>query len=486
MELFVNPGDTLVKPDQDYDAYFLAETRGLCEHFAYHKHKIVFFIASMRKFAKDLRDEGARVIYKSLSDTGSRSYREVLVDTVRDEAVDSLATYASKDRFFNAVPAAAKTCDVDYDVLDNPNFLVSAADHEAYFEDNAYFHQSFYTWQRERLGVLMDDGEPIGGSWSYDEENRESLGDPSKVPSLPDISHDDIVDDVKELVANRFADHPGRVDTFWLPTSEDAAKEWFETFLSERFEDFGPYQDAINEGVPFAFHSIISPMMNNGLLNPSYVVRRAEEWYEEHDTHLPSVEGFIRQVIGWREFIRGVYETKDLRRNYFDHSRGLSEAWWTGDTGLKPVDDVIEQVEEYGYAHHIQRLMVVSNAMLLCEAHPDDVYQWFMEFFVDSADWVMEPNVYGMGQFADGGVFATKPYVSSSNYVLKMSDYSEGSWCDDWDALYWTFLDDHRSKLSDNHRMSFMYSLLDKKGDDDLAAMHERAETVRGRLTTPR
>ena len=486
MDLFVVPGDTLVEPDRDYDAYFLAETRGLCEHFAYHKHKIVFYLSSMRRFARDLRDQGDRVIYKSLRETGSKSYQEVLEDTVSDESVDSLTTYAPKDRFFNAVSDVADTCDVNCSILDNPNFFLSAEQYKSYFADHSYFHQSFYKWQRERLDVLIDDGEPTGGSWSYDEDNRESLGDPSKVPSLPEVSHSPVVGDVKELVADEFADHPGRVDNFWLPTSEEAAKEWFETFLSERFEDFGPYQDAINEGVPFAFHSVISPMMNNGLLNPSYVVRRAETWYDEHDTHLPSVEGFIRQVIGWREFMRGVYETKDLRSNYFEHSRGLSDAWWTGDTGLKPVDDVVEQAKEYGYAHHIQRLMVVSNAMLLCEAHPDDVYQWFMEFFVDSADWVMEPNVYGMGQFADGGVFATKPYISSSNYVLKMSDYSEGSWCGDWDALYWTFLDNNRDKLSDNHRMGFMYSLLDKKGDEELAEMHDRASTVRDQLTSPR
>lgn len=484
MHLFVVPGDTLTKPEDDYDAYFLAETQGLCTHFKYHKHKITFFLASMRQFANTAL-EGENVHYEELGGE-NQSYQALLEHYLEDNDVERVTTYTPKDQFFTAVQDACENTETEYEEIPNPNFLTTPQEFKSFLEDNKYFHDAFYRWQRKRLNILVDqDQKPVNGKWSFDADNRERLKDPSKVPSLPEINENDDVNEVKQLVEKQFPDHPGDTSTFWLPTTREESEEWLETFLQERFEDFGPYQDAINSDVDFGFHSVISPMMNNGLLNPSYVVDRAVQWYEEHDTAYNSVEGFIRQIIGWREFMKGVYDNESLEQNYFDNQRGLTQDWYEATTGLDPVDDVIKQSQRYGYAHHIQRLMVVSNAMLLLEIHPKEAYRWFMEFYVDSADWVMQPNVYDMGQYATGGLFATKPYISSSNYIRKMSDYGKASWSNDWDALYWAFIDKHRDTFKDNNRMKFMIRLLDKKGEEELREIRSRAKDVKNRITKP-
>ncbi|MEM9328729.1 MAG: FAD-binding domain-containing protein, partial [Bacteroidota bacterium] len=240
-------------------------------------------------------------------------------------------------------------------------------------------------------------------------------------------------------------------------------------FLKERFDQFGPYEDAIDQQGVFLFHSVLSPYMNMGLLTPEEVVQRALAHYQQQKTHFASVEGFVRQIIGWREFLRGIYHQyhDDLYANFFRHERRMKDCWYEGTTGIPPLDDSIHKAQNYGYTHHIERLMVLGNIMLLCELHPDEVYRWFMEMYVDSADWVMAPNVYGMSQFADGGIFATKPYIGGSNYILKMSNYSKkGDWPDTINGLYWRFIDRNRELFSKNPRMSMMTRTLDKMNSE--------------------
>ena len=248
-------------------------------------------------------------------------------------------------------------------------------------------------------------------------------------------------------------------------TREDALKS-IDHFLEIKFENFGIYEDAILQNDTIMFHSALSPSLNMGLITPKDIVDKVLLFTEAKKIPLNSVEGFLRQIIGWREFIRGVYQQHgetQKESNFFNFSGILNESWYSGTTGIPPLDDAINFSNRYGYTHHINRLMVISNIMTLCEVHPRQVYRWFMEMYVDSSEWVMTPNVFGMGTFADGGIFATKPYICGSNYILKMSDYKKGNWSKIWDALYWEFIKDERSFFLKNPRMAMMVRLYDKK-----------------------
>ena len=271
-------------------------------------------------------------------------------------------------------------------------------------------------------------------------------------------------DDVKQDVQKYFDNHPGELNS-WLPDNRKDAKQSLKKFLDQRFKFFGTYEDAMQEQQNFLFHSMLSPLLNVGLLTPKEVIDSALNHAESNDIPLNSLEGFIRQIIGWREFIRGVYQEKseiEFESNYWDHKNKINSNWYDGSTGLDPLDDVIRMVNEYGYTHHIPRLMILSNVFTLCEIDPKEIYRWFMEMFVDSSEWVMVPNVFGMGTFADGGIMSTKPYTCGSNYVLKMSNYKKGPWCEVLDGLYWRFTEKHRDFYESNPRLSILTRSLDK------------------------
>jgi deoxyribodipyrimidine photolyase-related protein len=269
-----------------------------------------------------------------------------------------------------------------------------------------------------------------------------------------------------------------------------AALLWLEDFFRLRFADFGPYEDALSCATPWLYHSVLSPLLNSGLLIPSDVLTEAIKFANANAnaTPLNSLEGFVRQILGWREFVRGVYlvfEEKESQGNFFRHHRKLAPCWWEGTTGLLLLDRAINKAVRLGYCHHIERLMVIGNVMLLCQVQPRDAYCWFMELFVDSADWVMTPNVFGMALFSDGGIFATKPYVCGSNYWLKMSGESRGPWCEDLDSLYWNFVHDQREFLIKNPRTSMMVRAFDKLDLVRRDHLLSRATEVIARLTLP-
>jgi deoxyribodipyrimidine photolyase-related protein len=240
-------------------------------------------------------------------------------------------------------------------------------------------------------------------------------------------------------------------------------------FLEQRFHEFGAYEDAIVKEEHFLNHSLLSPLINVGLLSPSDVINKAIAYAETHEVPINSTEGFVRQILGWREFIRGVYEvkgTEERTKNFWQFSRKIPKSFYTGTTGIQPVDDVISKVLKTGYAHHIERLMVLGNFMVLCEFDPDEVYKWFMELFIDAYDWVMVPNVYGMSLYADGGLMSTKPYISSSNYIMKMSNYAKGDWQDTWDGLFWSFMDKHSDFFSSNPRLGMLLGNLNRMNQE--------------------
>jgi deoxyribodipyrimidine photolyase-related protein len=268
---------------------------------------------------------------------------------------------------------------------------------------------------------------------------------------------------VIELVRREFKDHPGDAGEFCWPTTRSQAREWLDDFVANRLDSFGPFEDAISSRSVTVFHSVLSPCLNLGLLTPREVIDAALTRIDE--VPMQSLEGFVRQVIGWREFVRGVYrkfsEQQDAT-NFWSHEREMAPSWHDGTTGILPLDDAIGTAQRLGWTHHIPRLMVLGNLMTLCEIRPSSAHRWFMEMFVDSSEWVMGPNVYGMGLFSDGGIFATKPYICGSNYLLKMSDYKKDSWCEIVDGLYWRFIDKHREFFSGNPRLALMPTALDR------------------------
>ena len=360
---------------------------------------------------------------------------------------------------------------LELEVLDNPGFLNTNEQNDDYRSGTKrWFMADFYKWQRKRLNVLLEDGEPVGGQWSFDEDNRKKV--PKKllesIPGLLQLKRDEIDTDAKLRVEHHFADHPGKLDTLYYPTSHRDAAQWLKHFLEHRFDQFGDYEDAIVEGESWLWHSVLTPMLNVGLLTPKQILDATLKHATKAGVPLNSLEGFVRQVIGWREFMRATYVDLGVKMrttNHWQHHRPMPSAFYDGSTGIRPIDDTIHRILETGYCHHIERLMVLGGFMFLCEIDPEEIYRWFMELFIDSYDWVMVPNVYAMSQNADGGLITTKPYFSGSSYVRKMSHHKKGEWCDVWDGLYWRWIWNHVDELGKNPRWAMMCSMA-KKMDD--------------------
>lgn len=419
-------------------AVFLIEDPLFFSQVAFHPIKIEYHRTTMRHFAERLSKRGFDVTYIS------EAHAPQLEETLRERGVSSLVVCDLIDDYLERkICALAKTLAVPLTVQESPQFLCSRARIEEYFADRKkLFFTDFYIEERKRqqiLTVATQKGlEPLGGSWSFDKENRKKL---------PKNHHCPVV-------------------SLHYPTTHEAAASWLQCFIEERLALFGDYEDAISKEESVVYHGVLTPMLNNGLLTPKQVIDAVLEAHQQLPTlPLNTIEGFIRQVIGWREFMRGVYVTRGRQQrtsNYFQHRRTLPQSFYDGTTGIAPVDRVIKQVQATAYCHHIERLMVLGNIMLLCEFHPTQVYRWFMELFIDAYDWVMVPNVYAMSQYADGGGMTTKPYISSSNYILKMSNHERGSWCDIWDGLYWRFIEKHKEAFVKNPRMSMMVRQFEK------------------------
>ncbi len=468
---------------------FMAEDSGLCTHFKYHKHKLILFLAAMREHAADLKRAKWQVDYRALSETGDDDpYEAKLADAVRRSRAKQIVTFEIEDKWFEA--RLGQFCEaqkLDWDVLPSPMFLTSREEFADYLRASRKpFMRTFYESQRKRLELLMNSKrQPLGGQFSFDVDNRKPLPTQVNPPALWEVPGTNIARDVAKMIDTRFADHPGKSSNFWLPTTRKHARQWLDDFVERRLEQFGPYEDAIPARSDFVFHSVLSPILNLGLITPAEVIESVVQ--KSAEVPLASLEGFVRQVIGWREFIRGIYQNfseKEDRTNFWNHRNRLSEMWYRGDSGIPPLDNAIAKVNRYGWCHHIERLMVLSNLMLLCGIAPREGHRWFMEMFVDSSDWVMGPNVYGMGLFSDGGLFATKPYICGSNYLLKMSDHPRGEWCDVVDGLYWSFVEKHAKFFERNPRTPFLTKNLAKLSEERKRKIYALARDFRKRATT--
>lgn len=453
----------------EVDELYLSEEFLFFRQYEFHKQKIAFHRASMKSWESGMVDSEANIHYIDAQD--ERSDVRILIKRLTETYPNfELHTIDPTDNWLSKhISHACETNQVQHIQHESPLFLNRKIELESFFKPSkkSFFQTSFYKQQRSKLNLLLEaDGEPVGGKWTYDSDNRKKYPK-GKVPppiQFPDANETWI--EAVEYTEKYFSDNPGSVSKDRLyPINQADSSAWLEQFLETRFHEFGPYEDAIVKNEIFLNHSILTPMLNTGLISPKTIIERTMEFASEHNVPINSTEGFIRQIIGWREFIRGMYEVKGVETrttNFWGFKRKIPASFYDGTTGIMPVDDTIKKVLRTGYCHHIERLMILGNFMLLCEFDPDEVYRWFMELFIDAYDWVMVPNVYGMSQFSDGGLFATKPYISSSNYILKMSDYSKGDWQKTWDGLFWNFMDKHRDFFKTNPRSSMLINTFDK------------------------
>ncbi len=462
--------------------FYVVEEHLFFKQYAFHKQKLLFHRASMKSYELFLKKHGKNVHYISAQD--ERADIRQLIPTLSNAGINKIAYVDPTDYLLERrLKRAIVDSGMSSASHESPLFLNSRSDLSEFFrpDKKKFFQTEFYIQQRKSRGMLLDgSGAALGGKWSFDSENRQRYPKGATPPELHFPSVDEQLKEASQYVQEHFKEHPGLLEQINLyPTDFQQSEAWLEDFLTHRFHDFGAYEDAIVADEVYLNHSILSPLMNVGLLTPQQVIDRALDHAKKHGVPLNSLEGFIRQIMGWREFIRGMYECKGVEartKNHWGFDREIPKSFYDGTTGIVPVDIVIKKVLRTGYCHHIERLMVLGNFMLLCEFDPDEVYRWFMELFIDAYDWVMVPNVYGMSQFADGGLLATKPYISGSNYLRKMADFPKGDWQDTWDALFWRFMHVHRDFFTGNPRLGMLVGSFDRMPEEKRNQHLKRAE----------
>lgn len=474
---------SLREVDKDDTLVLMAEVLDEATYVKHHKKKIALVFSAMRHFAEQLTKEGWRVEYVRLDAPDNRGSltaeieRAVEAYSIRRVVV----TEPGEWRLLLAFQALRSAMGIRFDILDDDRYVASHAEFEDFAANRRTLRmEDFYRRMRQKTGLLMTDtGEPAGGRWNLDVENRKPFTGQIRVEGPLHFEPDDITDDVLALVDARFPDHFGELAPFWFAVDDASAERALDHFIDVALPHFGDYQDAMREGEPFLFHAVISAYMNLGLLAPMEACRRAERAYIEGHAPLNAVEGFIRQIIGWREFVRGIYwhaGPEYSERNHFGHRRPLPAFYWTGDTEMACISNVVAQTKAEAYAHHIQRLMITGNFAVLAGINPTEVHEWYLSVYADAFEWVELPNTIGMSQFADGGLLASKPYVSGGNYINKMSNYcascrydvktKHGEGACPFNFLYWHFLDRHADKLRRNPRLATAYRNWDRMSND--------------------
>lgn len=446
---------------------YLAEEWLFFRQYYFHQQKLVLHRASMKFYEHWLQQNNYTVHYIETA-VKENDCRQLAAYLSQQKITDIHIAAVADDWLLKRMQEACNNNAITLHIYNSPNFLNSPQSVDAYFsKKKSYFQTDFYTWQRKQRKILLEEeGKPLGGKWTFDADNRQRYPKKATAPALGLPAENKYVEEARHYVQQHFPANYGSVNHSHLfAVTFDDAEKWLDDFLKNRFEKFGIYEDAIVAKEAVLHHSVLTPMLNIGLLQPQQIIDKAISASKQYNIPLNSLEGFIRQIMGWREFIHIVYEregSKQRSTNYWKFKRKIPASFWTGGTGIAPIDISIKKVLQTGYCHHIERLMVLGNFMLLCEFDPDEVYRWFMEMFIDAYDWVMVPNVYGMTQFADGGLMTTKPYISGSNYLMKMSDYEKGEWQTVWDGLFWRFMHLHRDFFLKNPRLSMLVISFDK------------------------
>jgi len=446
---------------------FLIEEHLFFNQYKFHKQKISFHRATMKFYDDYLNTFGCNTEY--VESFSKESNIKLLIEKINNLGYEIIEIYDPVDYLLNKrLKNACAELNIRLVIHETELFINTSEELKDFFKESKkkFFQTSFYKSERKKRNVLIDiEGKPEGGEWTYDILNRKKFPKDEIPPKIINPKKNKYVIESEKYVTKYFNENYGSFGQFNYPTTIEESENWFRNFLKERFDKFGDYEDAIVKHNLTLNHSILSPLMNVGFINPKKVIKESIEYAEEYDIPINSTEGFIRQIMGWREFIRGVYSVKgtfERTNNYWGFNRKIPESFYSGKTGIEPIDTSIKKVLKTGYLHHIERLMVLGNFMLLCEFDPDEVYKWFMELFIDSYDWVMVPNIYGMSQFADGGLMSTKPYISSSNYIYKMSDYNKNEWDKVWDGLFWRFMDKQRDFFIKNPRLRMLINTFDK------------------------
>jgi deoxyribodipyrimidine photolyase-related protein len=488
--------------EKDHDILLMCEVWDETKYVKHHKKKIAFLFSAMRHFARDLEDEGYNIDYIKLTDEGnSQSFKgEVERAIKRHDVKKVVVTSPGEYRVLEDMRNWADDFNIEVEIRDDDRFVCTIPEFKKWAKGRKELRMEyFYREMRKKTGLLIVDGnKPEGGDWNYDKENRKPLPKDKVPPATLTFEHDAITKEVLSLVAEKFDDHFGDLEPFHFAVTRAQALEVLDEFISERLPDYGAYQDAMKQSEPFMYHSLISFYLNSGLLDPMEVCKAAEDAYHDGRRNIPinAAEGFIRQIIGWREYIRGIYwtympEYKDM--NALNATRKLPDFFWTGETDMNCLRQCITETKENAYAHHIQRLMVTGNFSLIAGFHPDEVNEWYLIVYADAYEWVELPNVTGMILYADGGVISSKPYAAGSNYINKMSDYCKnckyspskktGEGACPFNYLYWDFVIRNRETLKDNQRMGMMYATLDRMDKEKVKTIQRDARDFLNSLT---
>ncbi len=481
--------------DPSSDLFWLAEASEESTHVRSNKHRIVCFLAAMRHFRNHLQKEKLPLLYHELGE-GETTLGQLLakdLDQLKPEIVSVV-----KPGDYRVEQSLSQVCEkagVHWEVREDEHFLCSQQE----FEDHARGRKSirmefFYREMRRKYDVLMDGKDPVGGAWNFDKDNRESFGKqgPPASPTIRGCPPDEVTCEVIALVERRFSDHPGDLSQFIWPVTPEQADGALDQFIRECLPTFGRYQDAMWTDEYTLFHSLLGSPINLRLLDPRKAIQSAEQAYLRGDAPLAATEGFIRQILGWREYVRGIYhlkmpEYRDL--NFLEADHPLPDFFWTGKTEMACMQSCLTQVLDTGYGHHIQRLMVIGLYSLLHGVRPGEINDWFLANYVDAVDWVTTPNVVGMSQFADGGIMASKPYSATGAYIDRMSNYcksckfkpkeSIGPNACPFTTLYWDFLDRHRDRLAKNQRLSMQMRNLARLSEEKLSEIRKAADSLR-------
>ena len=496
--------DALAGIDKQVDVVLMLEVDEEATYVRHHKQKLVLVLSAMRHFAMDLEKKGIQVDYVRIDDEGnSGSFTGEVKRALERHQCDRLVvTEPGEWRIRETMRHWERVLDVPLDVRDDSRFLCSLEDFEQWAEGRKSLRMEyFYRTMRRKTGWLMEGDQPVGGKWNYDRQNRKALPANTTLPTRLRFEPDEITREVMRLVGLRHASHFGDLEPFGWATCREDARRALAHFITDCLPDFGTYQDAMTSGEDFVYHALISPYLNIGLLLPREVCEAALLAFEEGSVPLAAVEGFIRQILGWREYVRGIYwlQMPDYARsNFLQAVRPLPDFFWTAATKLNCLRETIESTRRNAYAHHIQRLMILGNFALLAGLAPAEVEEWYLLVYADAFEWVELPNTHGMALFADGGLLASKPYAASGAYINRMSNYCSdchydpkiktGEGACPFNYLYWYFLASNENRLRSNPRMSLAYRNLSNLSGTQLGDIVEQAEhflETWGEETTP-
>ena len=489
---------SLANADKGKATVLMMEVQDEADQVWHHRKKLVFLFSAMRHFADELKEAGWKVRYVKLTDSdNTNNFSEEITSAVIDVTPDRLLfTEPGEWRVEQIIRQLREQLDIPVSMFRNTRFVATKQQFRDWAKGRKELRMEyFYREMRRSTGLLMDGDKPKGGKWNYDQENRSPIKSDQKLPNRHFVEPDDTTLDVLEMVSEKFPDRFGSLDSFGYGVTAKSAEAALDEFIKTRLPDFGTYQDAMITGQTFLFHSVLALYINVGLLDPLKACKAVEKAYLAGNAPINAVEGFIRQIIGWREYVRGVYWLKMpdyLDQNSLDAKEDLPDFYWSGKTKMNCVREVIEQTKEHAYSHHIQRLMITGNFALLAGIDPRQVHEWYLAVYADAFEWVELPNTLGMALFADGGLLASKPYAASANYINKMSNFCKSCHYDPkeklgeracpFNALYWDFLDRNEKRLGKNPRMGMMYKNLQRMDDKALDDVRSQAQQVKQKL----